>query len=175
VFVRRPHELCDDASQPVAAVVVERGLHAAGGVAAVRVARHGDGAGALRHDRLKLLKLGRWCGRRFAGCGFRFRRVVRISGCLPRYTRICDGGFAADGFGIRHCGPESGSSGGQGAEGLRGSGSGPVPSRLPSPTSGYRRHSPTADLPIIGPAGRICPPAAPSPAQCRAGLVRNAG
>ena len=58
VSVRRPHELCDDASEPVAVVVVERGLHASGGVAAVRPARHGDGAGALRHDPVEAVEIG---------------------------------------------------------------------------------------------------------------------
>ena len=65
----------------------------ADGVAAVRSARHGDGAGALRHDPVEAVEdWGRWCGRRFVGCGFRCRRVVRINGCLPRCTRTCGGG-----------------------------------------------------------------------------------
>ena len=58
MFVRRPHKLRDDASEPVAVVVVERGLHAVDGVTIVRSARHGDGNGALRHDPVEALEIG---------------------------------------------------------------------------------------------------------------------
>jgi hypothetical protein len=58
VSVRRSDELCDDAGEPVAIVVVERGLHVADGVAAVWFAGHGDGAGALRHDPVEALEIG---------------------------------------------------------------------------------------------------------------------
>ena len=50
VLVRRPHQLPDDAGQPVAAVAVERGLRPAAGAAAVRSAGHAAGQGPLRHD-----------------------------------------------------------------------------------------------------------------------------
>src|SRR3974390_1846528 len=51
--VRRPHELRHDARQPVAVVVVKRGLCSFGGLAAVRSAGNGDVAIALRHNPLE--------------------------------------------------------------------------------------------------------------------------
>ena len=56
MLVCRPHELRDDACEPVAVVDVERGLHASGGVAAVRTARDGDVAVALRYDSVEAVE-----------------------------------------------------------------------------------------------------------------------
>ena len=83
--VRRPHELRDDASQPVAVVAVERGLHVAGGVAAVRSARHGDGSGALRHNPVEAAEIGS------VGADHGSSGVDFAFGELPLPTSVCPG------------------------------------------------------------------------------------
>ena len=57
--VRGPHELCDNASEPVAIVDVERGLHAASSVSSDRPSRYGDGEVALRYDPPSAVEVGR--------------------------------------------------------------------------------------------------------------------
>ena len=85
VFVRRPHQLRDDACQPIAAVVVERGLHAVGSVATVRTARHRDGSGTLRHDPVAAVEVG-GIGAYDSSSGVDF-----VFGELSVSARVCPG------------------------------------------------------------------------------------
>ena len=81
----------------------------AGGVAAVRPARHGDGAGALRHDPVEAVEIGS------VGADHGSSGVDFVVGELPVSTGVCPGVrepatvvVAAAGLGIRVLGPPNG-------------------------------------------------------------------
>ena len=165
VPVRRPHKLRDDASEPVAVVVVERGLHAADGVAAVRTARHGDGNGTLRHDPVEAVEIG-GVGADDGSSGVDF-----VVGELPVPTGVCPGVrelatvvIAAAGLGIRVLGPPSGRFQKTGSLTVCAARVSAGEKRPAVPTSGYRRRPPAADLPSIAPAAPVASPAASSAA-----------